>query len=314
MTLIDAPVLNRYAALIESALPPIRAFVPESEGPAIVQVERGGVLRLCLDANALPLEASSYVDRLIELSATVGQSMPDIVDRGGHRRPGYLVLLVYAWIQACRLVQEKAGPGAVSHWEPALIEWCKRLEADAVLPGAADTTGIPAASGAAAVSACWAALSLYMAGLLFPADYWLRTGAKPPAKLAEQVFAILVANQQASGALLLAGRSDNPETYWYHELVILHAAASYAVQAGDAPVAAAVARAANYHLAETQPDHATTQPWALFAFISNPGCRPLADEMLHNAAVQSACGSGDGVGSILLADALYCLRLYCQRR
>ena len=39
--------------------------------------------------------------------------------------------------------------------------------------------------------------------------------------------------QQPSGAYLDAGPADNPETRWYHELAILHAAASYAVAAED---------------------------------------------------------------------------------
>jgi hypothetical protein len=78
-------------------------------------------------------------------------------------------------------------------------------------------------------------------------------------------------------------------------------------------VAAAVARATAFHQRETQPDHASAQPWGLFAFICNPQTRPLADHMLHAATVQAASGAGgvnDGVALILLADALYCLRLF----
>ena len=74
-------------------------------------------------------------------------------------------------------------------------------------------------------------------------------------------------------------------------------------------VAAAVARATEYHQRETQPDHATTQPWGLFAFAWNPQTHPLADQLLHAVQVQHA-GTPDGVSLILLADALYCLRLF----
>jgi hypothetical protein len=81
------------------------------------------------------------------------------------------------------------------------------------------------------------------------------------------------------------------------------------VQAEDRTIAAAVARATVYHQREMQPDHATTQPWGLFAFIWNPETRPLADQLLHAAAVQQP-GGIDGVALILLADALYCLRLF----
>jgi hypothetical protein len=89
---------------------------------------------------------------------------------------------------------------------------------------------------------------------------------------------------------------------------MLHAAASYAAQSGDVAVTAAVNRAAEYHLAETQPDHATSQPWGLFAFVNHGQTRLMADEMLHNAKVRAAGAEADGVASILLADALYCQR------
>jgi hypothetical protein len=106
---------------------------------------------------------------------------------------------------------------------------------------------------------------------------------------------------------LSATASDNPETHWYHELVVLHAATVYAAQTGDGALSAAIARNAEFHQDETQPDHATNQPWGLAAFIRNPATRPLADGMLHAAAT---IGRGSGVTSILLADALYCLRLW----
>ena len=69
------------------------------------------------------------------------------------------------------------------------------------------------------------------------------------------------------------------------------------------------ARATEYHQRETQPDHASSQPWGLFAFAWNPDTRPLADQLLHAATVQHPVGQ-DGVSLILLADALYCLRLF----
>jgi hypothetical protein len=81
------------------------------------------------------------------------------------------------------------------------------------------------------------------------------------------------------------------------------------VQAEDRAVAAAVARAASYHVTETQPDHATEQPWGLFAFVWSPAARPLADQLLHAMTI-SQPGGAQGVPLMLLADALYCLRLF----
>jgi len=126
----------------------------------------------------------------------------------------------------------------------------------------------------------------------------------------EHAFGRLVRGQSTGGTWLYAGASDNPETLWFHELVLLHAAASYAVQAEDRTVAAAVARNTEFHLRETQPDHATAQPWGLFAFAWNRDTRPLADELLHAVQARQTPAPAAGVPSILLADALYCLELF----
>jgi hypothetical protein len=149
--------------------------------------------------------------------------------------------------------------------------------------------------------AAWAALALFAAGKVFVRDAWT--------DLASDTFGRLTRGQTAEGTFLIPSPSDHPETWWYHELVLLHAAGSYAVQAEDRTVAAAVARATAYHLRETQPDHATSHPWALFPFVWNDQTRPLADQVLHSAAVHSP-GGADGVSLTLLADALYCLRLF----
>jgi hypothetical protein len=125
--------------------------------------------------------------------------------------------------------------------------------------------------------------------------------------LAPDAFGRLVACQCPGGTFLKAGAGDNPETHWYHELLLLHAATSYAATTRDPAVEAAVARAAAFHLNETQPDHATNQPWALAAFARSAETRPVADQMLHSAATITG---RSGVTSILLADALYCLRLW----
>src|SRR5205807_2662494 len=151
--------------------------------------------------------------------------------------------------------------------------------------------------------ACWTALALQVAGKLFIRDAWT--------DLAGDVFGRLARRQRAGGAFLSADLSDNPQTRWYHELVILHAAASHAVQAEDRALAAAVARATRFHVNETQPDHATHQPWALFAFIWDPQARPLADGLLHNLSLHATGEeSASPLTLMLLADALYCLKLF----
>jgi hypothetical protein len=160
----------------------------------------------------------------------------------------------------------------------------------------------PAERGASVAEAAWTALALQTAGKIFVRDVWI--------DLASDTFGRLARAQQPSGAFLAAGGSANPELTWYHELCILHAVAGYAVRAEDRNAARAVARSTEFHQNETQPDHATAQPWGLFAFMWNPATRPLADQLLHTATLNRAGEARDGVSLILLADALYSLRLF----
>jgi hypothetical protein len=149
---------------------------------------------------------------------------------------------------------------------------------------------IPASAGAFVADGLWMALAAVAEG---------------GSARGESVVRAVVERQTRAGPFLAAGPADNPETHWYHELVILHAVASYAAHTGDPTAFAAAARAAEFHQNETQPDHATNQPWALFAFLISPHTLPQADQILHAAMTLA---EGSAVTSILLADALYCLR------
>jgi hypothetical protein len=286
---------RRYAALIEPAIVRPISFAPEVEDARSVQVERGVVFPMVIDGRWTDA-AAGVVDRLVGSSALADLA---VVDRSGHQRPVYRALLVYAWLQAYGRVYETMPRDAFGRWEEGLRAWCDRLEGELAEIEWDDV--MPAGRGATAAEAVWMALALHVAGRVFVRDAWT--------DLAAASFGRLVRGQRASGAFLEATARDNPETHWYHELVILHAAASYAVQAEDRTVAAAVQRAGLFHLSETQPDHATAQPWGLFAFVWNEQTRTLADQILHAAQSQDPGGVG-GVSLVLLADALYCLRLF----
>jgi hypothetical protein len=249
----------------------------------------------------------SAVGRLIELSTSDRLSEINVLDSTGHHRPVYRGLLVYSWLQAYQLLYETPPREEFGRWEEGLRRWCDLLEAE-LTENALPAGAIPAGRGASATEAAWTALALHVAGKIFLREAWT--------DLAADTFGKLTRAQAPSGAFLTAAVSDNPETHWYHELVILHAAASYAVRAEDRTVASAVARNTVFHLNETQPDHATTQPWALFAFASDQETQILAHDLLHNASVlaqQQQQQSSSGVSLILLADALYCLNLFLNR-
>ena len=117
----------------------------------------------------------------------------------------------------------------------------------------------------------------------------------------------LASRQQPAGPFLLATASDNPEPHWYHELVLLHALATFATLSQSPDLHPAIDRAALFHLHETQPDHATTEPWAVHAFARHLDTLPLADALLHAAQAQHG-GNLDAVSWMLLSDALYCLQ------
>jgi hypothetical protein len=123
----------------------------------------------------------------------------------------------------------------------------------------------------------------------------------------DATFSRLIDSQLDSGEFLLATRSDNPEPHWYHELVLLHAMSVFALHSGREDAWRAVERSAEFHLNESQPDHATTEPWAVFAFAHYYDTLPLADHMLHAVKMQYP-KSPTQFPWLLLRDALYCLR------
>jgi hypothetical protein len=143
----------------------------------------------------------------------------------------------------------------------------------------------------------WSSLILRVAGELFEEPTWIERS--------KTAFEKLVAHQQPNGAFLPPDNRINPETRWYDEMMLLHAVASYAVRVRDASIDSAVARSAQFHLDEIQPDHATAEPWGLLAFIQY--APPLADQVLHSLCMQYPQGV-TGVPLLLLRDVRYGLR------
>ena len=163
----------------------------------------------------------------------------------------------------------------------------------------------PAQLGSRATEIAWAALTLHVAGKVFIRDAFTDFAADTFGRFTKR---------QRDERRVSSKRpdSDNPETNWYHELVTLHAAASYAVQAEDRAVAGSVVRATAYHAANTQPDHATNQPWALFAFIWNESRDRWPNRSCTRA--RRRMRTTNHITLMLLADALYCLRLFFPER
>jgi hypothetical protein len=191
-----------------------------------------------------------------------------VVDAGGHARPVYRSLLVYNWL----LELERAGtvPALIASINP----WIQTLD-----------EGI------------FSALVLATAGMIFNNALWIED--------ADRRFDQMIGHQQVSGAFFADDSTANPEIRWYDELIALHAIGSYALRRSDAPAAQAAQRSALFHLDETQPDHASAQPWGLLAFAQFAA--PMADQLLHALKMQYP-GGVTGVPLLLLTDALYGLQ------
>jgi len=291
--------LARYSGLIDAAIVmPDAPFVPTAESATEVQVDRGIVLARAV--KNLPGDADApLIERLIELAPSHRIGQIAFVDRSGHHRPLYRPLTLYAWLSAYRMRFETLPQHEFGRWDEALRLWADLLEAE-LEAIAVSEAGTPASRGASAAESAWTALALFVAGKVFVRDAW--------SDLASDLFGRLSRGQRDDGAFLVATAADNPEPVWFHELALLHASASYAVQAEDRNVARAVARSAGYLMREVQPDHASGQPWAVFPFLwASAATRPMADQQLHAAQMRQPL---DAVSLILLADALYCLRLF----
>ena len=288
MQVPDVATLHRYVRLIGDVLSPAPALELSCEDESTIQVERGLVLPMALaGADAARLDES--VARLV--SAPSSPARARVTDASGHRRAAYDGLLAYAWQLAFTVAEDRLPAPRADAWRRALRAWCAVLQVRHVRASRAllsiPAAHAPAAAGAALTGCAWAALASHAIG----------SDAS-----ARRVFPWLVARQQPGGAFLAPGGGDNPETRWYHELVLLHACFSYAVARRDDGVLNAALRAARHHAAEIQPDHASGQPWGLGAFICINEGRPYADELLHAVRVQA-----DGVSQVLLADTLLTL-------
>lgn len=93
--------------------------------------------------------------------------------------------------------------------------------------------------------------------------------------------------QIADFTFLRFSPSDNPEPWWFDELTLLHATFSWSCRQNDPLFRHKLDRIAQFHIEETQPDHATNEPWAIHAFLLQPHGEIVAGTMLHAAQALS---------------------------
>jgi hypothetical protein len=149
----------------------------------------------------------------------------------------------------------------------------------------------------------WSMLALQVAGEIFNRPDWIQH--------ARSAFEHLADHQQPTGAFLPTDLTMNLESRWYQELTTLSAISSYAVRVPSQKMISAIRASAEYHLQETQPDHATSEPWGLLAFIQY--APSLADQILHATQMQY-CNGITPIPLLLLQDVLYGLHRLRKNR
>ncbi len=205
-----------------------------------------------------------------------------IVDGAGHSRPLYRGLLIYA------LAHSEARIGK-------LAEVFATSRRDAFASFADARSPVLASNGSAIIELAFDALA---------ASCVAESVSSDPAA---GVLMHIASSQQSDGSYLARTSSDNPEPTWYYELALLHAMASFAYRRDDSTARASAMRAARYQAEQIQPDHASSHPFAMHAFLRDEQGTYLADMMLHAAGVQQPSRM-DTVSLLLLADAVDCIR------
>jgi hypothetical protein len=97
------------------------------------------------------------------------------------------------------------------------------------------------------------------------------------------------------------------DAFVYDELTALHAAYRSALRLRDPQKITQCRRIVEYHVANTQPDHTTAEPWALAAFAALDHTHTFAEQQLHDATT-AATHQENPVILALLADAVLTMR------
>jgi hypothetical protein len=133
---------------------------------------------------------------------------------------------------------------------------------------------------------------------------WLQCRGKPPGAAdaaMRWMHQLARRHQHPDGRMHDLDAQTNLDTFTYDELVTLHALGSMALATGDLTLLNAARKMAGYHMANTQPDHTTDEPWAMGVFAFFEETRMFAQQQLHNVR---AGGNRSRSVFVLLRDAV----------
>ncbi len=241
-------------------------------------------------ANLLLRDDASQHEPLVQAMRDIAAT-GSLVDWAGHSRPYYHPLAIHLCLAAFGRRYETISPSVWSRCEeiiPLLVEplRCAEHFADAPPPDAL----VPLV--------LWQALGLAQQATLLSRDIDL--------EMTDSLVAAIVANPAEDGALHRMSSDESLDGWTYGELAGLHGLARLALLRRNQSWAKRVEEIALFHLENTQPDNATNQPWALFAFLWSGKTHSFADQQLHDATTHAG-GSITPLAGMLLADAADCL-------
>lgn len=215
--------------------------------------------------NTLPI--SEAAERLTQVLADTNGK---VTDGYGHSRPIYRWLALHLLGTAARLSQDQS---AILHVKEAVtLVMCRAVKPDD-----------------------------YDERLRIWSDLVAKQHQFPVENLPEDHFAV----GDHPVPLSPLGPDDLIDAWTYRELVGMHGLHLSSLLKPDDKLESRVKSAALYHLAHTQPDYTTYQPWALAAFASDPATALFAEQQLHDVATHLRLeGPGGAVlPALLLADA-----------
>lgn len=220
---------------------------------------------------------------------------PQFVDGAGHRREVYGPLVAHLFLNAWVLSGRDAAPSDQG-LPMAIDDMVRPRAADGRID--ADTDWDEPASASRVAGALWRSVVTLEGALLH--------NAADDGLAALGVIRRIADAPGPGGALHAQAPDDTPDAWVYRELTGLHALHLISQITRDPGWSTRCAQVAAYHLAHTQPDYTTYQPWALACFAEQPETAGFAEQQLHDVQTHLAIEGPGGalLPGLLLADAV----------
>lgn len=283
---------NEYGRRLSAmALPALRTAAQAPGAPDSVTLGGAPAVLLLADEPTLYSALAGGFTALAALAQRAGDlGYIRLRDQAGHTRDVYYPFVAHLHLAAFRKRYESLPVSVWGACEDAVLPIVEPLR----LAENFTSTPPPAALSALVL---WCSLCLFEEADVLSRDV--------DAEFVDSVVHSVIRRPGTDGALAPQGADESPDAWTYHELVGLHALANLALLRNDKDWAARVREIAQHHLAVTQPDHFTNQPWGVFAFAWNDSTRSFADQQVHDATAHAAM-AGDGglsvMAAMLLAD------------